>query len=111
MRQVRTDLKMIRAEGKARGGAEVLHRKGNRIASNEQNESAPRTISKGGVDQGAGNENGGERLCKRSRIPGKPDCGRKNAGDSQPHHDLLPRAERAAGNIFQCHLRCDPSVV
>jgi len=75
MWQVRTDLEMIDAEWKARGGAEVFHRKRNCIASNEQDQGAPRAIGKGGVDQCAGNENCRERLRKRGWIPGKPNCG------------------------------------
>src|SRR5215813_13472775 len=82
---------MIDAEWKARGGAQVFHRKRNCTASSEQDQGASRTIRKGGEDQRAGNENCRERLRERSWIPGKPDCGCKNAGDGQPKHGLLLR--------------------
>ncbi|GLR98683.1 hypothetical protein GCM10007858_63260 [Bradyrhizobium liaoningense] len=100
MQQVRSYLEMIDAEWKARGGAEIFHRKCNCIASNEQNQGSPWTIVKSGMDQRAANENRRERLRKRGWIPGKPNCRSKDASDGQPKRGLLPRPESAAGNII-----------
>src|SRR5262249_25143907 len=82
---------MIDAEWKARGGAEVFHRKRNCTASSEQDQGASRTIRKGGVDHGADKENGRARLREGSWIPGNPDCGCKNAADGSPNPGLLLR--------------------
>jgi hypothetical protein len=61
---------------------------------------------KGGVDQRADNEDCCERLRERGWIPGKADCGCKNAGNREPKYGLLPSPEPVGGSIVTSHCVC-----